>query len=136
MLQYVLGCEQEAQKQYLQRELSEGLLCAVINNNTRCYNESTEFADHLDDALAAPYKVQTDTRHLELLRTCSIGASADLFMRRWGCAALMPLSAECMGADTHRETQRVPAIDAGHMSSQVFSHASPPRVAGWCWRYG
>ncbi len=37
--------------------MSEGLLCAVINNNTRCYNESTEFADHLDDALAAPYKV-------------------------------------------------------------------------------
>ena len=48
---------QEAQKQYLQRELSEGLLCAVINNNTRCYNESTEFADHIEDALAGPYKV-------------------------------------------------------------------------------
>ena len=49
--------QQEAQKAYLQRDLSEGLLCAVINNNMRCYNESTEFADHLDDALAAPYKV-------------------------------------------------------------------------------
>jgi exocyst complex component 3 len=48
---------QEAQRQHLQRELSEGLLCAVINNNTRCYNESTEFADHLDDVLAPPFKV-------------------------------------------------------------------------------
>ena len=48
---------QEAQANHLQKELSDGLLCAVINNNTRCYNESTEFADHLDDALAGPYKV-------------------------------------------------------------------------------
>ncbi|BDA50552.1 Exocyst complex component 3 [Coccomyxa sp. Obi] len=54
---------QEAQKQYLERDLSEGLLCAVINNNTRCYNESTEFADHLDDALAAPYKGRLDIEH-------------------------------------------------------------------------
>jgi len=50
-------CVQEAQKRYLQRGLSEGLLCALINNNTRCYNESTEFADSMEDALAAPYKV-------------------------------------------------------------------------------
>ncbi len=50
---------QEAQAAHLQKELSDGLLCAVINNNTRCYNESTEFADHLDDALAGPYKVLT-----------------------------------------------------------------------------
>ena len=49
---------QEAQAAHLQKDLSDGLLCAVINNNTRCYNESTEFADHLDDALAPPYKVQ------------------------------------------------------------------------------
>ena len=49
---------QEAQAAHLQKELSDGLLCAVINNNTRCYNESTEFADHLDDALAGPYKVR------------------------------------------------------------------------------
>ena len=50
---------QEAQANHLQKELSDGLLCAVINNNTRCYNESTEFADHLDDALAGPYKVRS-----------------------------------------------------------------------------
>ena len=49
---------QDAQAAHLQKDLSDGLLCAVINNNTRCYNESTEFADHLDDALAPPYKVQ------------------------------------------------------------------------------
>ncbi len=48
---------QDAQAAHLQKDLSDGLLCAVINNNTRCYNESTEFADHLDDALAPPYKV-------------------------------------------------------------------------------
>ena len=52
---------QEAQANHLQKELSDGLLCAVINNNTRCYNESTEFADHLDDALAGPYKVHSST---------------------------------------------------------------------------
>ena len=52
-------CVQEAQEAHLQKELSDGLLCAVINNNTRCYNESTEFADHLDDTLAPPYKVRS-----------------------------------------------------------------------------
>lgn len=69
-----VGGRQEAQKQYLERDLSEGLLCAVINNNTRCYNESTEFADHLDDALAAPYKV----RH-KGLDICRCNASEALF---------------------------------------------------------
>jgi hypothetical protein len=49
--------------------LSEGLLCAVINNNMRCYNESTEFADHLDDALAAAYKVITPS--LKTLKRCN-----------------------------------------------------------------
>ena len=61
LLMWGCGCGavgvQEAQAAHLQKELSDGLLCAVINNNTRCYNESTEFADHLDDALAGPYKV-------------------------------------------------------------------------------
>ncbi len=67
---WLSGGLQEAQKQYLERDLSEGLLCAVINNNTRCYNESTEFADHLDDELAGPFKV----RHTPLV--CS---SSDTF---------------------------------------------------------
>ena len=66
-------CVQEAQEAHLQRDLSDGLLCAVINNNTRCYNESTEFADHLDDALAPPHKA----------RSLCKAASA--------CAALKPL---------------------------------------------
>ena len=52
-------CVQEAQEAHLQKDLSDGLLCAVINNNTRCYNESTEFADHLDDTLAPPYKARS-----------------------------------------------------------------------------
>lgn len=52
-------CVQEAQETHLQKDLSDGLLCAVINNNTRCYNESTEFADHLDDTLAPPYKARS-----------------------------------------------------------------------------
>ena len=47
---------QEAQQRHLQRDLSDALLCAVINNNFRCYNESTEFAEHLDAMLAEPLK--------------------------------------------------------------------------------
>ena len=35
----------------------------------RCYNESTEFADHLDDALAAAYKVITPS--LKTLKRCN-----------------------------------------------------------------
>ena len=49
-------CAQEAQQRHLQRDLSDALLCAVINNNFRCYNESTEFAEHLDAVLAEPLK--------------------------------------------------------------------------------
>lgn len=78
-----MGGRQEAQKQYLERELSEGLLCAVINNNTRCYNESTEFADHLDDALAGPYKVRPSRhfiipRHISCQPHCQAGVGAVL----------------------------------------------------------
>jgi exocyst complex component 3 len=49
---------QEAQQRHLMRDLSDALLCAMINNNFRCYNESTEFAEHLDAVLADPLKAR------------------------------------------------------------------------------
>ena len=33
------------------------MLCAYVNNNMRCYNESTEFADIMEDSLDPSYKV-------------------------------------------------------------------------------
>jgi hypothetical protein len=48
---------QEAQQRALGRKLSDEVLCALINNNMRCYTESMEFAEHLEDVLADPYKV-------------------------------------------------------------------------------
>ena len=83
---------QEAQEAHLQKDLSDGLLCAVINNNTRCYNESTEFADHLDDALAPPYKARSPCQP----------ASA--------CAALKTLSQQSLHREpaSHVRTWRAP----------------------------
>lgn len=33
------------------RELAVDLLCALANNNSRCYDESLEFAEHLERIL-------------------------------------------------------------------------------------
>eukprot|EP00884_Botryococcus_braunii_P015581 jgi/Botrbrau1/2706/Bobra.0203s0048.1 len=51
---------QEAQQQALGRKLPDEVLCALVNNNMRCYNESMEFADHLQEALAEPFKGSLD----------------------------------------------------------------------------
>lgn len=33
------------------------LLCAMVNNNTRCNNESMEFAERVEEALDEEHKV-------------------------------------------------------------------------------
>lgn len=38
-------------------------LCAVVNNNVRCYEESLEFADYLDGALDNAYKGRLDVEY-------------------------------------------------------------------------
>ena len=48
---------QDAQRRYLDKELSVELLCAMVNNNTRCYNESMEFAERVEEALDEEHKV-------------------------------------------------------------------------------
>ena len=43
---------QSAQRRHISDGLSLEMLCAVINNNLRCYNESQEFAEQLEETLA------------------------------------------------------------------------------------
>ena len=43
---------QSAQRRHINDGLSLEMLCAVINNNLRCYNESQEFAEQLEETLA------------------------------------------------------------------------------------
>lgn len=33
------------------------MLCAMVNNNVRCYNESMEFAERVEDTLDDDHKV-------------------------------------------------------------------------------
>lgn len=42
----------------MRQGLSVGPLCALVNNNSRCYDDATEFADHLADTLADELKVR------------------------------------------------------------------------------
>ena len=42
---------QEAQRAALARDLGVDLLCALVNNNSRCYDESLDFADHMGQIL-------------------------------------------------------------------------------------
>ena len=42
---------QEAQRAALGRDLGVDLLCALVNNNSRCYDESLDFADHMEQIL-------------------------------------------------------------------------------------
>ena len=49
--------EQEAQRLALGRELAVDMLCALANNNSRCYDESLEFAEHLERILPSAEQV-------------------------------------------------------------------------------
>ena len=61
---------QEAQRKLLEKGLEEEMLCAYVNNNMRCYNESTEFADTMEDSLEAAYKVRGDTADWSMTLHC------------------------------------------------------------------
>ena len=47
---------QSAQRRHVNEGLGLEMLCAIINNNLLCYNESQEFAEQLDEALAEHVK--------------------------------------------------------------------------------
>lgn len=48
---------QDAERRYLDPEPSVEMLCAIVNNNVRCYNESMEFAERVEDTLDDDHKV-------------------------------------------------------------------------------
>lgn len=48
---------QEAERRCLDPEPSVEMLCAIVNNNVRCYNESMEFAERVEDTLDDDHKV-------------------------------------------------------------------------------
>ena len=50
---------QDAERRYLEGELGVEMVCAMVNNNVRCYNESMEFAERVEDSLDDDYKVST-----------------------------------------------------------------------------
>lgn len=47
---------QDAERRYLEGELSVEMVCAMVNNNVRCYNESMEFAERVEDSLDDDHK--------------------------------------------------------------------------------
>ena len=52
---------QEAQRVALARDLGVDLLCALVNNNSRCYDESLDFADHMGQILPVGQGVRAAT---------------------------------------------------------------------------
>ena len=50
--------QQDAQKKYLEPEPSVEMLAAMVNNNVRCYNESMEFAERVEETLDDDHKVR------------------------------------------------------------------------------
>ena len=58
MLSVLCSLLQEAERRYLDPEPSVEMLCAIVNNNVRCYNESMEFAERLEDTLDDNHKVE------------------------------------------------------------------------------
>ncbi len=43
----------------MEGELGVEMVCAMVNNNVRCYNESMEFAERVEDSLDDDHKVGT-----------------------------------------------------------------------------
>lgn len=41
----------------MRQGLAVGPLCALVNNNSRCYDDAAEFGEHLADTLAADLRV-------------------------------------------------------------------------------
>jgi len=48
---FLASVRQEAQRAALARDLGVDLLCALVNNNSRCYDESLDFADYMGQIL-------------------------------------------------------------------------------------
>ena len=57
VLHEVCCLQQDAQKKYLEPEPSVEMLAAMVNNNIRCYNESMEFAERVEETLDDDHKV-------------------------------------------------------------------------------
>ncbi len=49
---------QAAQAAFLRQRVAVGALCALVNNNSRCYDDATEFAEHMDEVLDDDCKVR------------------------------------------------------------------------------
>ena len=47
---------QAAQRKHVNAGLGMEMLCAIVNNNVRCYSESLEFAQQLEEKLAEECK--------------------------------------------------------------------------------
>jgi hypothetical protein len=46
-----------AQEAFMRQGLAVGPLCALVNNNSRCYDDAAEFAEHLGDTLSTDLRV-------------------------------------------------------------------------------
>ena len=42
----------------MQQGLQVGLLCALVNNNSRCYDDAIDFAEHMSQSLSNACKVR------------------------------------------------------------------------------
>lgn len=54
----------DAQQAVLKRELSLELLCAFLNNNLDCYQQSLEFTDHVKENLESEYKEKLEVEEV------------------------------------------------------------------------
>lgn len=95
---------QDAQRRYLDKELSVELLCAMVNNNTRCYNESMEFAERVEEALDEEHKGSLDIEQqcrgfLDLSKT----ATAQLVTSIFADAAFAELFTKLCGTEEWRK---------------------------------
>ena len=49
---------QVAQEAFLRQGVQVGLLCALVNNNSRCYDDAGEFSEHLLETLHQQCRVR------------------------------------------------------------------------------
>lgn len=50
---------QVAQDRFVRQGLQVGLLCALVNNNSRCYDDAAEFSEHMGETLVDSCRVRT-----------------------------------------------------------------------------
>ena len=96
------------------------MLCAIVNNNVRCYNESMEFAERVEDTLDDEHKVELwGTLPLPFSAAWHVGCMQCITHTALHCIALHCIALHCIARQATRHNQDGRHLYLGKSNSSV-----------------